>query len=38
MSEKEEEGYNNNLSDLAKDTKTLMFELLKDRVLRFFWF
>lgn len=33
MSEKEKESYYNNLSDLAKDNKTLMFELLKDRVI-----
>lgn len=35
MSEKEEESYYNNLIDLAKNAKTLMVELLKDRVLRF---
>lgn len=30
MREKEEESYFNNLSDLAKNVKNLMFELLKD--------
>lgn len=33
MSEREKESYYNYLSDLAKNTKTLMFELLKDRVI-----
>ena len=35
MSERREEPYYENLGDLAKDTAKLIFELLRDRVLRF---
>ncbi len=35
MSERGEEPYYDNLGDLAKDAANLVFELLRDRVLRF---
>ena len=35
MSERGEEPYYENLGDLAKDAANLLFELMRDRVLRF---